>query len=163
MAIVQNIVAKLHESHKLQDRTVFIVDIVESLRFLRISEPPCNNGTAPHGTSTPPCSSKYFYNPRLWPRIRSLSIIQLVLKWKRMELSMRGDQLHGSSPCISRFLVLCKCDCTDSTRSLGEIDLPKIDWLIMNEIARLQKDRCIGIKGTRFCKKLNVQIRITFY
>lgn len=52
-----------------------------------------------------------------------------------------GGQLHGSSPCISRFLVLCKCDCPDSTRSLREIDLREIDWLITNEVAHLQKDR----------------------
>lgn len=104
LTTVQNlIVAKLYELHKLQDRTFIRSIFVESLRFLRISGPPCNNGTAPYGTSAPPCSSKYFYNPRLWPRIRSLSIIRLVLKWKRMELPMRRSTsrivaLHLSFP-----------------------------------------------------------------
>lgn len=146
------IVAKLHELHKLSDRAVFIVDIVESLRFLRISGPPRNNGTAPHGTSTPPRSSKYSYNPRRSGRVSDrrrlygscLSEKEWNCRW--------GDQLHGSSPCISRFPVLCKCDFTDSTRSLG--DLREIDWLIANEID-LQKDRWIRIEGIHFCKKLN--------
>lgn len=65
-----------------------------------------------------------------------------------------GDQLHGSSPCISRFPVLCKCDCTDSARSFR--DLREIDWLIANKIrSPARRQMRFRMEGTHFRKKLN--------
>lgn len=102
-----------HKLHELQDRAVFIVDIVESLRFLKISGPPRNNGAAPPRDFYPSVFFQILLQPstlRVSDRRRLYDSCLSEKEWNcRWE-----EQLHGSSPLVSRFsanaIVLIRLD-----------------------------------------------------